>query len=472
MKKSVLVFCILLLKSIPGFLQPVSFGGGEYQQPRQQCVTERQYNQIYEQLTLSEKRLKQEGKIPAVLRSSQIQLSFPLKQSSAYNYPSFYAISNYVDHNVSVPDKISDYNCGTRSYDLSDGYNHQGIDYFLWPFDNLMQQRNQVEVVAAADGVILQKADGNFDQSCSFCSDCQWNAVYLRHNDGSITWYGHLKKNSLTAKAVGSTVTRGEYLGVVGSSGFSSGPHLHFEVYRSSSYDRANLIDPYGGPCNLLNGTNSWWDQQPPYYQPRITRIQTQSAATIFGSCPVPETTYEVSEVVQGQTVYFVAYYSDQQAGTSANWQITRSDNTIFRSFSQSLSNTFNASWWWYSYTIPSNAPLGIWNFQVTYQGQTVQYPFRVSAATSINEMIQGNSLVVYPNPFQQDFTVSLERSVSSDVFLHLTDMAGRTVCIHRISGAGVGQLRVDARNLQAGSYVMTIEQNGKIISRRRVIKN
>jgi len=446
-------------------------GGGEYRHPGQVCLSEIQYEQIRQQLYSAEQFLQAEGKLPPPMRTAQVQLSFPLRQSSAFNYPSFYGISNYVDHDLNVTNQIQDFNCGTRSYDVSSGYNHQGIDYFLWPFDNLMQARNQVEVVAAADGIILNKVDGNDDQSCSFCTNCQWNAVYIRHNDGSVSWYGHLKKNSLTSKAIGTSVQRGEYLGIVGSSGISTSPHLHFEVYRSSSYNRANLIDPYAGPCNQLNGSVSWWDVQPAYYEPRIVRIQTQSAKTIFNTCPIPEVSYEVQEVVQGQTVYFTAYYADQQPATTAEWLITRPDNSVFRSWTQFLNNYFDASWWWWSYTIPSSAPTGEWKFSVTLQGKTVVYPFQVSAATTITDVIQEKRLVVYPNPFQQELTVTLERG-TSDAFLSLTDMAGRTVWIKRMSAAGGESLRIDTRNLQKGSYLLSIEQNGKKICRRRIIKN
>ncbi len=146
-------------------------GGGEYRHPGQVCLSETQYEQIRQQLFSAEKLLQAEGKLPPLMRTAQVELSFPLRQSSAYNYPSFYGISNYVDHDVNINNQIRDFNCGTRSYDVSSGYNHQGIDYFLWPFDNLMQARDQVEVVAAADGIILYKADGNNDQSCSFCTN-------------------------------------------------------------------------------------------------------------------------------------------------------------------------------------------------------------------------------------------------------------------------------------------------------------
>jgi murein DD-endopeptidase MepM/ murein hydrolase activator NlpD len=54
------------------------------------------------------------------------------------------------------------------------------------------------------------------------------NTVELRHKDGSATRYGHLSKISVT---VGETVQKSKsMLGRVGSSGLSTGPHLHFEI--------------------------------------------------------------------------------------------------------------------------------------------------------------------------------------------------------------------------------------------------
>src|SRR5215510_13083944 len=102
---------------------------------------------------------------------------------------------------------------------------------------------DQVAAVAAADGIILAKDDGNYDRSCSL-TGAAWNAVYVQHADGSVAWYGHLKNGSLTTKAPGALVVQGEFLGIVGSSGNSTGPHLHFEVYDAANH----LIDPWGGP--------------------------------------------------------------------------------------------------------------------------------------------------------------------------------------------------------------------------------
>ena len=64
------------------------------------------------------------------------------------------------------------------------GYNHQGTDFFTWPFFWFEMANEQVHIVAAAPGTIIGKNDGNADQSCS-TSGGNWNAVYVRHADGS-----------------------------------------------------------------------------------------------------------------------------------------------------------------------------------------------------------------------------------------------------------------------------------------------
>ncbi|MFD0266057.1 M23 family metallopeptidase [Streptomyces sp. NPDC127106] len=65
------------------------------------------------------------------------------------------------------------------------------------------------------------------------------NNVVIKHADGTYTQYGHLSSLSVS---VGQQVTPGQQIGLSGSTGNSSGPHLHFEARTGASY--GSDIDP------------------------------------------------------------------------------------------------------------------------------------------------------------------------------------------------------------------------------------
>ena len=64
-------------------------------------------------------------------------------------------------------------------------------------------------------------------------------AVYIQHDDGSITVYGHINQYFVSA---GQVVAAGQQVAEVGNKGQSTGPHLHFEVHTGGLY--ANRVDP------------------------------------------------------------------------------------------------------------------------------------------------------------------------------------------------------------------------------------
>ena len=56
------------------------------------------------------------------------------------------------------------------------------------------------------------------------------NYVVINHNNGYYTLYAHMKSIDSKIK-VGKTVSRGQVIGYIGSTGMSTGPHLHFELW-------------------------------------------------------------------------------------------------------------------------------------------------------------------------------------------------------------------------------------------------
>lgn len=65
------------------------------------------------------------------------------------------------------------------------------------------------------------------------------NEVVIQHSDGMYSQYAHLSSLGVSA---GQTVTGGQQIGLSGSTGNSTGPHLHFEVRTGPSY--GSDVDP------------------------------------------------------------------------------------------------------------------------------------------------------------------------------------------------------------------------------------
>ena len=76
-------------------------------------------------------------------------------------------------------------------------------------------------IVAAAMGVV-ERAGWN--------SGGYGNLVEIRHPDGSLTLYAHNNRLNVSA---GQTVRQGQQIAEMGSTGYSTGPHLHFELHLS-----------------------------------------------------------------------------------------------------------------------------------------------------------------------------------------------------------------------------------------------
>ncbi|MEZ4911935.1 MAG: peptidoglycan DD-metalloendopeptidase family protein [Saprospiraceae bacterium] len=313
-----------------------------------------------------------------------LSLGWPLRKSVNLEAPGYYLISNFVDHDLG--NGIRDYDCGNRTYN-----GHKGTDIAIWPYPWYKQAQDHVEVIAAQSGVIINKFDGNNDMSCQLNNN-SWNAIYIRHVDGSVAWYGHLKKNSVTSKAIGQTVAKGEYLGIVGSSGNSTGPHLHFELYQNSS--QTILIDPFGGTCNSLNGNQSWWESQHTYLSPQILDLLIHTCNPYMqDGCPANnDVLCEAVNIQPSETLRFSANFR-QQRRSLTTYMIKKPDGTIFSSWNHSPPQAYDyGSYWYWTKTLPNN-PQGIWTFEVTHNNETAIKEFNVGMA----QPVPSCSNIIYP---------------------------------------------------------------------------
>ena len=100
---------------------------------------------------------------------------------------------------------------------------HTGID---------IGARKETDILCAADGTVIRTAS----------SDGYGNYVMVDHGGGIVTLYAHSCK--ILCK-VGDKVKRGDVLALVGSTGRSTGPHIHFEVRKNGAYqDPLNWVTP------------------------------------------------------------------------------------------------------------------------------------------------------------------------------------------------------------------------------------
>lgn len=360
-------------------------GGGGYRPTNSLCISPEERAILVERSQQALKELKEKETGMIQTQTAPVSFMWPIANDSASPYPNIYAISNYVDENENYPNEVLDYECGSRSYDLESGYNHAGTDIYVWPHSWYVMDQNLAAVVAADAGTLYAKDEYNNDRTCGWDPDRvvgRWNAVYIKHSDGTISWYGHLKEGSVTTRGVGSKIAKGEYLGLVGSAGFSSGPHLHFEVHTSAD----SVIDPWEGDCNV-RGNNSLWTEQKPYVEPKINGIDVHSSEPLFGDCSTTiDEFYSIDTLPLGRTYYFTLFMSDEPNDTLTSLSLIQPDGFPYDSWTHYsiLTDYYSSTWWYWQKTLPVGVQEGTWTFQATFQGKTVVRPFVVKAGAPL----------------------------------------------------------------------------------------
>lgn len=190
-------------------------------------------------------------------------------------------IQKLVDHDPGPGRR--DYRCGLLTTN-----GHDGTDIRL---RTMADMRTGFAVVAAAHGTVLRTRDGepdvSVDQRAVPDGRDAGNAVVVDHGDGWQTQYSHLRQGDV-AVVPGQRVMAGEKIGMVGMSGNSEFPHLHFSVRYNGE-----AVDPFTGAapsplCSVTAPAAGLW---------------TSAAAQMLDYQPVAVITGGLASAVPAKTV-------------------------------------------------------------------------------------------------------------------------------------------------------------------------
>ncbi|NQT40436.1 MAG: peptidoglycan DD-metalloendopeptidase family protein [Planctomycetes bacterium] len=253
--------------------------------------------------------------------------------------------------NDPAPGQSRDYLGGDRAYD-----GHKGTDMGVPRFTEM---DIGVPVVAVAPGRVAGVVDGHFDRETVNQKNRPGNYVKIDHGGGRVTRYGHLRKGSMVVR-VGQVVRTGQQIALVGSSGDSAWPHLHFECGENGRY-----IDPFQGPGNPA--ASRWVEQPKNQYPPVIV-----DAGFFVEPKRPPNATPRLPCVRMGtRDIKAWLIGLNQQAARTRRWQLLGPTGKELWAWDQSLEEEFNVSYSWWQLGDAPFSP-GRWTVRVWEDGSPV----------------------------------------------------------------------------------------------------
>ena len=445
-KALVLIGCFLCF-NLSAQISEVHSHGGNAIYP-EACIGSEARENMLEQMARNRKEL---NLIPSANTSRMADdLIFPLRMKEEIpGLYKFYYTSSFVDQDNSSD--FTDFNCLEKGFD-----GHKGIDFYVYPHPWYLQENDLVEVIAATAGTIIFKEDGLWDQSCT--GGGEGNTISVMHEDGSSIIYTHLKFDSLTDKEVGDTVEQGEFLGIVGSSGYSFRTNLHIECYNENN----NLIDPFEGMCN--DTPNSLWQDQPPHSDPTVNAILTHDIEPAVGWCPDDESTGLRNIFYPGETIYLCIYLSDYIANENFNVSIEAPSGFTITSFVVTSTNSFYWYYNWISLDFPEGVPEGRYRVICNYGDQSFIHFFEFYNEPSSTEDELTSNIHIYPNP--TDGLIFIEGLQAQINEYEILDVLGV-----KLSNGNIEHGQISIEELPTGVYLLNIKSKDGIVGTRKIVK-
>jgi hypothetical protein len=370
-------------------------------------------------------------------------------------YGEDFVLVNYVDWGAAAT--IKDNHCSSKSYN-----GHQGTDFVLKSF---RQMDEGVNVLAADSGVVIFTHDGEFDrEKVSVISKGLGNYIGITHDGDFQTYYGHLKKNSILVN-VGDTVYPGQVIAQVASSGNSTDPHLHFELW----YDSTFYIDPFQGPCG--NFSSYWIDEMPYDSSFFIFNSSTWNELPTLDTLREAPISVDTFDTLDSYFTYWSLIHGLRNGDTiSLDW-ITP-DSSIWSHSTYWL----GMDWWYYYYwsyiEIQNTMPFGEWTINFYRNGELADSRniYYLEPEVVIDDTTSDSTLAVYDNDrylsqpkVWQNANVVVNDLVVESSF-HVYSLQGSVVMRGTTSSSKPIQLEM----LRAGLYVVSIrsEEFGRLNER------
>ncbi len=274
--------------------------------------------------------------------------------------------NNFVD--LDPTPGILAYNGSDYTYD-----GHLGCDTDILGFP---AQAVGVPIFAALDGTVADAHDGEPDMNTSFNASAQANYVILDHGNGQQTVYFHMKKSSV-AVAIGQQVKAGQQIGLTGSSGYSTAPHLHFQ-----SQVNSQVYEPFAGTARP---GDSGWVNQPPFRTDLYLReiVLTNQDLSTWQGFPYDTTrTGTFSSGVQRVGVWLLL--GNAEGVTSFMGRYVRPDGSVaFTTTRFTFSSVARNPYFDFYYNVNLDVT-GAWKLQILINDQVLtEAPFTVVNSTS-----------------------------------------------------------------------------------------
>jgi|GEM_PF-1861443 len=268
-------------------------------------------------------------------------------------------LGNYVD--LDPTSGIGDVFCGDISYN-----GHRGIDTSVPTFQ---YQDGGVPIFAVLDGRVTIARDGEPDRNTVWANQTS-NYVRINHGDDHVTTYLHMKRGSV-AVAAGDQVLAGQQIGLVGSSGVSTWPHLHFET----TY-QGQVVEPFTGDCR---GTESLWMEQPADGPPTFIReftLTEQDLSTWAG--PPGDTSNQGTFELGTNTFFFWINLLRMSPDPNYTYRLVDPEGAVIDQQAAAFSGIFRWSWWWWGRTVEFTT-IGTHHIELLLDGEVkVRAPLEV----------------------------------------------------------------------------------------------